>query len=1426
MDQKTISKQLISSVATFITTQLTNKEKRLQHKDHCAERLSAKDGASTNADDQAEVRYSDQAVLANLDWGMEALEEAIGTSNRETKLARLEYAEKLLQVCAMLDCSQTTAGVPNFYLSAWAHLNLAYLWKLRGSSHKALHHVMDMFVIDPFFSRVDFAPELWQELFLPHMGPVAAWYSQGRNKIVMEVVPDSADLSFTADLDQFLNEEFLYSMTPEQIEVVQRLEQVYGESLDENTRAFARYFMECVNFDSSSPPGSRRMVAPPVMPVAEPPVMSHVMRTKNGGQQSTSRPGFSTFLRTESNLLGVREPILEEDEEEEEDLEPETNQKQPGPGRREAGQSAVRSSRPSPGASPRTLSCSSSSSSYSSSPSPNPALRLLRTQTRGSSVSNSSPGSPTIHSDTSFSSPRSDVDGSDLRRSGNERNGRIRNMSYETLNNPCFENSSANDLDDGNQSCISIPISDKLSSLRTRPPKDFVCPITGMLFNDPVTLETGQTYERKAIQEWLQTGNATCPITRQPLSANSLPKTNYVLKRLITSWKEQHPDLAHEFSYSETPKASPAPQAKENSQASNPNSARTIKSSENRQRATRFGATATVSDSPTSVLSQAAIDTILNGLKPYISCLCTSDNLQDCESAVVAIARLWKDARGDPTIQIYLSKPTVVNGFVEVLSASLDREVLKLSIFLLSELMFVDESVARTLTNVDSDFDCLAALLKNGLSEAAVLVYQLRPSYAQLSSHDFIPSIVQLIMRKKSKESDDVELVLDPVDASIAMLEVLLTEGDESTRVANATSVISSHGIPALVKCLERAESRNSVVSILFCCMNADKSCRNLIAKRIELSPVLELFHSGADSVKAKCIDFLAELVRLNRRNSCNQILKIIRDEGAFSTMHTFLVYLQMAPMEQQPAIATLLLQLDLLVEPRKMSIYREEAVEALIEALQRKDFASSQMMALDAIVSLSGRLTSTGRSYMESWLLKMAGFDKPYNNLMKAERSMKFDNDYAETMEEEEKATSSWERRVAFVLCNHENGAIFKALAECFKSNSIEMSKSCLVAASWLTHMLSVLPDTGVRDAASKALLDEFVNTLQSGSVEEKIMATLSLKSFVTDPAALQELGKYARCIYKTLRKLKKYSPIISDVLKSLINSSFVDASELWNWSEVVELESCQNGEVLSLVHLKGRLLSSHSDGKRVPRVIQEVREHSRAVTCLYLSPGDNKLYSGSLDKTIRVWAIKPEEIHCVQVHDVKEGVYDLTASSKVACFVTQSTGVYNWSGGPRHVNFNKNVRSLAMSGDRLYCACSCYSIQEVDLSKLTSTPFYCGTRKLLGKQSLNSVKIQDGLLFAAGSALDGTAGKLFALSNSRGPASVAGSLSTSFDVKHITVNNDFIITASKWGVIEVWLKERVTKIASMRTNGGGNAKVSCLTTDSDGGMFSFINS
>lgn len=272
----------------------------------------------------------------------------------------------------------------------------------------------------------------------------------------------------------------------------------------------------------------------------------------------------------------------------------------------------------------------------------------------------------------------------------------------------------------------------------------------------------------------------------------------------------------------------------------------------------------TVSTSPTSVISQAAVETIINCLKPYISSLCTSENLQECEDAVLAVARLWKDAKTDPQVHAFLSEPTVINGLVEILSASLNREVLRTSIYILSELTFADESVGEILTSVDSDLDCLATLLKNGLVEASVLIYQLRPVYDKLSAHELISSIAELI-QNKNEELDDLPFFMDPKDAAVAILEQILIGGDEYSRSLNALSVISANGIPVLVKYFERIEGRRSVVSILLSCMQAEKGCRSLIANRIELSSVLELFHVGNDTVRGMCVEFLSQLVQLHR---------------------------------------------------------------------------------------------------------------------------------------------------------------------------------------------------------------------------------------------------------------------------------------------------------------------------------------------------------------------------------------------------------------------------------------------------------------------------------------------------------------------------------------------------------------------------------
>lgn len=77
-------------------------------------------------------------------------------------------------------------------------------------------------------------------------------------------------------------------------------------------------------------------------------------------------------------------------------------------------------------------------------------------------------------------------------------------------------------------------------SFLTSIPQDFICPLTGQLFEEPVTLESGQTFECEAIKEWIEQGNRTCPVTGKYLACPSLPLTNFILKRVIDGWKSEN----------------------------------------------------------------------------------------------------------------------------------------------------------------------------------------------------------------------------------------------------------------------------------------------------------------------------------------------------------------------------------------------------------------------------------------------------------------------------------------------------------------------------------------------------------------------------------------------------------------------------------------------------------------------------------------------------------------------------------------------------------------------------------------------------------------------------------------------------------------------------------------------------------------------
>eukprot|EP00879_Flechtneria_rotunda_P024242 GHRR01025690.1.p1 GENE.GHRR01025690.1~~GHRR01025690.1.p1 ORF type:complete len:195 (+),score=62.61 GHRR01025690.1:196-780(+) len=68
-------------------------------------------------------------------------------------------------------------------------------------------------------------------------------------------------------------------------------------------------------------------------------------------------------------------------------------------------------------------------------------------------------------------------------------------------------------------------------------PSLFLCPLSRRVLKDPVVACDGFTYDRRAVQEFFESGQRISPLTKQPLrSTATLP--NHVIKCAVNEWLE------------------------------------------------------------------------------------------------------------------------------------------------------------------------------------------------------------------------------------------------------------------------------------------------------------------------------------------------------------------------------------------------------------------------------------------------------------------------------------------------------------------------------------------------------------------------------------------------------------------------------------------------------------------------------------------------------------------------------------------------------------------------------------------------------------------------------------------------------------------------------------------------------------------------
>ncbi|CAN1335780.1 Putative E3 ubiquitin-protein ligase LIN-1 [Linum perenne] len=453
-------------------------------------------------------------------------------------------------------------------------------------------------------------------------------------------------------------------------------------------------------------------------------------------------------------------------------------------------------------------------------------------------------------------------------------------------------------------------------------PQDFMCPLTGELFEDPVTLETGQTFEREAIADWFNLGNRSCPVTGKALECSNLPLTNLILKRVIQNWKLEH-----------------------------------------------------------------------------------------C-----------------------------------------------------GQLLALASQIIRT-------------------------------------SRDY-----------EARQRDET---------AIFILEKLLTTFSVDERIKNAIHLVCLESLEFLSRRFAQGniEEKTRVALLLSCCIEADEDCRSLIARNVDKQGLLELLHSKDPNSRQNAVSLMTELVCLSRRRDVTLFFRDVDNEKITGVMHVLLLYLQSSPPEQKPSVAVLLLHLDLLAEPQKYSIYREEAVDAIVTALECSIIDDRvRETTCKALLLLGGCFSATGKTLIESLILKQAGLA----NTSEANPQEEIYFDDSISQEEEDEAGVEWLRNLSRLLLRNRNKSFLELVSQCLSSGKSDLVSACLTTIVWLSCAISSQPGAEFQLSGVSPLISGLKESLEhEKQVEHKVLASMSLLNFSRIPECRVMLITIAKDIADPLQSL-----------------------------------------------------------------------------------------------------------------------------------------------------------------------------------------------------------------------------------------------------------------------------------------------------------------
>uniref|UniRef100_M1ASW5 Nucleotide binding protein n=1 Tax=Solanum tuberosum TaxID=4113 RepID=M1ASW5_SOLTU len=802
-------------------------------------------------------------------------------------------------------------------------------------------------------------------------------------------------------------------------------------------------------------------------------------------------------------------------------------------------------------------------------------------------------------------------------------------------------------------------------------------------------------------------------------------------------------------------------------------------------------------------------------LEKIISKLCFSEEFGDYKDYTVDLTTIYELLNNKTGLKYSLLKDIIIDQLLRAISTSREEHVIRESVSVLSIIISRNRSLVDDVKRKGLQLNHLATALKKNVHEAAILIYLINPSPAEIKTLELLPCLVDVVCASNNYKCSLRTLQITPPAASLMIMEALVTAFDY-TSSETQLAVISSPEVLSGLLDVSRNNNLEEIIAlaaVLIRCMQFDGQCRKQINHSAPLAPFISLLRSNHERATSIALEFFHELLRIPR-SSAIEVLQKIQQDGSNNNMCALLLLIQKSQPEYKILAANLLLQLDMLEETSGKFVYSEEAMEALLESVSCEENSATQALSAFILSNLGGTFSWSGEPYTIPWLLKKAGLTSlPHKNMIK---NVDFSDKCLQDI-----GIETWGSKVARRFLKF-GSPLFHALEKGLKSESRSTSRDYLAATAWLGSEITKAPDD-LRYAACEILLSRIEQFVHPGlELEERLLGCLCIY-YYTSGRGMKKLVNFSEGVRESLRRLSNMSWMAEELLKV---ADYIQPNK-WRIScvhtQILEMSSSHSGAVTSLTYYNGELYSGHTDGSikawdikgQEATLVRDVREHKKAVTCFSISESGNCLLSGSADKTIKIWQMFERKLECTETILTKDPIQNINTHGELIFAVTQSHKMKVFDGSRKASKYfkNKSIRCGTLINGKLYIGCTDSSIQELAIPNSRQQEIKAPSKSWSMKnKAVNSLVVYKDWLYSASSTIE--ASHIKDWRKNKKPQ-ISMSPEKGGNVLAMEVVEDFIylIFSASMSNIQIWLRGTQHKVGRL----SAGSKITSLLTAND---------